>query len=483
MRAYMRKFVLLTVALLALGPVRGQGEAFLTIECQENVKLPWGLYNLSVVDGRLYGCSAGMMMTDVQSGDYVWAMEPDTLLKRMHEGLQYVVRNPRDGRLYFCVAAEGGSQLFVRVKDKGWLVRKNRRVTPRGWTDDINHPTFSADGNYMVFSSRGKGSLGGYDLWCSHWNGRIWETPVNMGVRVNTAGNEIHPTFYYDYLLFASDGLNDGRGYSICATHVRPNASSDMIIFDNYIVQRLPEPINSSVDDWEMVVDTAARCGYWISTRNGHEELFRFKGRLDGMMLQGTVTDHNGTPLGGANVVVTHEGRKIGSAQTRADGTYGLFVQPNVEGRLSIEKPDYFKKSYVFSSARVDDNALIAEMRYDVRLEALPLGTPLTYDSIFGTNAGTDLEPRRMEALTSVISFLRDNPEVEAHFTLECDQTTDQTFNILLTEQRISSLRTYVSSQLPTGTPIFFHNGTETGENTPSASRQNRLTVLLRHAE
>lgn len=479
----MRKFALLTIALLTFVSARGQGEAFLTIECQDNVKLPWGLYNLSVVDGRLYGCSDGMMMTDVLSGDYVWAMQPDTLLKRMHDGLQYVVRNPRDKRLYFCVTTDGVSQLYVRVKDKGWLGRKNRRVTLRGWTDEINHPTFSADGNYMVFSSRGKGSLGGYDLWCSHWNGKTWDAPVNMGARVNSAGNEVHPTFYYDYLIFASDGLKDGRGYSLCATHVRPYVSSDMIIFDNYIVQRLPEPINSAVDDWEMAVDTAARCGYWISTRNGHEELFRFKGRLDGMMLQGTVTDPKGIPLEGASVVVTHEGRKIGAAQTRADGTYGLFIQPEVDCRVSVEKPDYFKKSYTFTSVRTDDNTLIAEMRYNVRLETMPMGTPIVYDSIFGANAGTDPEPRRLEALNPVINFLRDNPEVEAHITLECDQTTDQTFNILLTEQRISSLRTYMSSLLPTGTPIFFHNGTETAKNAPSASKQNRLTILLQHAE
>lgn len=480
----MRKTALLLMLLLTAWYAGGQTGAFLAIECQENVKLPWGLYNLSVVDGRLYGCSEGMMMTEMQAGDYVWAMEPDTLLSRMHDGLQYVVRNPRDGRLYFCVTTEGSSRLYVRVKDKGWLGRKNKPVRLQGWTGDINHPTFSIDGNMMVFSSPGNGAFGGYDLWCSRWNGKEWGKPVNMGSRINSVGNEIHPTFYYDYLLYVSDSLGGGHGYSIYAAHVRPDASCDEIIFEKYIIQRLPEPINSTADDWEMAFDTVGGCGYWISTRNGQEELFRFKGRLDGAMIMGRVTGVDGTPLEGASVTATHEGRKMDAALTRADGSYYLFVQPDEMYTINVEKPDYFKNSFPFESSRTDSNALITEVHRDVRLASLALNTPLPLTSaMFGSNTGTDLTLDGMSALTPIINFLRDNPTVEAHFTLVCDQTTDKEFNIMLTEQRLNSLHMYVTSLLPSDTPIFIHNGTEMEKNAPEASKENKLTVVLKHSK
>ena len=480
----MRKTVLIFAALLASWAGFAQTDAFLTIGRQDNVKLPWGLYNLSVVDGRLYGCSEGMMMTEVQAGDYVWAMVPDTMLKRMHEGLQYVVRNPRDGHLYFCVAVEGTSQLYVREKDKGWLGRKNKRVQLHGWTDEINHPTFSSDGGTMIFSSRGKGGFGGYDLWCSRWNGKEWGAPFNLGPRINSSGNEIHPAFYNDYLLFSSDGQEGAQGiYNIYATRVRTGGRMDDIIFDKYIVQRLPEPLNSTSNDWEMAVDNESNCGYWISFRTGREELYGFKGRLDGVMLWGTVSGSNGKPLPGANVVVTHEGRKIGSAQTDADGIYHIFVQPDVEYAIRIEKPDYFTNSHTIQAIRTDNNALISMVRHDVQMESLPLDSPMRFSKVFGPSADVTLEPHRLEGLMPVINFLRDNPTLHAHFTLTCDQTTDKSFNSMLTEQRINSLRMYISSLLPSGAPIFYHNGTEKGENRLSASGENILTVILQRGE
>lgn len=480
----MRRFVILVMLACALG-ASAQTEAFLTIGSQNNIKLPWGLYNLSVVDGRLYGCSDGMMMTAVMKDDYAIAMVPDTLLQHADPDLNYVVRNPRDGRLYFCVGnGDEGNRLYVHLKDKGvfngFFTKENERVVLKKWKGDVSHPTFSPDGNLMVFTSKSQSGFGGYDLWGSCWDGQQWGAPFNMGSRINTPGNDIHPVFYGEYLIFASDGLKQGaEGYSLYATRIRTQAPLEEIVFDNYVVQQLPAPINSDGDDWEMAVDSAQHRGYWISYRSGKDELYGYTGRLDGIMLWGTVTDADGSTVADADVTLSLGGRTMCSTRTTADGTYSLFVQPNQDYKISISKNAYFQFNRDISVARENDRLLISEVLFDVRLQSMPLNQPICFDGLFGTNADIVLTAEGIERLRPLVNFLRDNPLLKTVVSLSCDQTTDQSYNILLTERRISAVREYLLSVLPPENAIFYNNGTDDGRFAAAGSRKNQLIVVL----
>lgn len=478
-----RSIILLLLAFSLVASA--QTEAFLTIGPQNNIKLPWGLYNLSVVDGCLYGCSEGMMMTAAVSGDYAIAMEPDTLLQHADPNLNYVVRNPRDGRLYYCVSnGENGNRLYVHLKDKGFLnglfTKENERVVPKGWKGDVSHPTFSPDGNLMVFTSLSQSSFGGYDLWGSLWDGHQWGSPFNMGSRINTKGNDIHPVFYGDYLIFASDGLEKGaEGYNIYATRVRTKASLDDIIFDNYVVQQLPMPINSNGDDWEIAVDSAQQRGYWISYRNGRDELYGYTGRLDGIMLWGTVADADGSPVIDAEVTLSLGGRTMCSTKTNTAGAYSLFVQPNQDYQITITKNAYYRYNRNISVGREDNRLLISEVLYDVSLEAMPLNKPIVMENLFGPNADIVLSAQGIEQLQPLVNFLRDNPLLKTIVSLYCDQTTDATYNNLLTERRISTIRTYMESVLPPENVIFYDNGNKNGQFSAEGSKKSTLTIVL----
>lgn len=480
----MKRLTILLLLALSLG-ASAQTEAFLTISPQNNIKLPWGLYNLSVVDGRLYGCSEDMMMTAVVSHDYVIAMEPDTLLQHADPDLNYVVRNPRDGLLYYTVGgSDGCNRLYVHKQDKGILnglfTKENQRVAPKGWNGDISHPTFSPDGTLMVFTSQSQSGFGGYDLWGSHWNGNRWDTPFNMGSRVNTKGNDIHPVFYGEYLIFVSDGLSESaEGYNIYAVHVRTRASLEEIIFDNYVVQRLPMPLNSDADDWEVAVDSARQRGYWISTRNGKEELYGFTGRLDGVMLWGTVTDASGRPVADADVVLSLDGRSMCAAKTNAEGAYSLFVQPNKNYQITITQNAYYRYSRNISVEREDERLLISEVLFDVKLESMPLNQPVIFEELFAPNADIALTAEGIKKLQPLVNFLRDNPLLKTTISLCCDQTSDVSYNTLLTERRINTIREYMQSVLPAGTAISYNNGCKDGRFAADGSRKNRLTVVM----
>ena len=104
--------------------------------------------------------------------------------------------------------------------------------TPSGWIisdEPINicadnsiysHPSLSADGTFMVFSSDMVGSMGGLDLFITRKEGETWSEPKNLGKHINSSGNELFASFdSQNNLCFSSDGHPGEGGYDvfICA--------------------------------------------------------------------------------------------------------------------------------------------------------------------------------------------------------------------------------------------------------------------------
>ena len=51
---------------------------------------------------------------------------------------------------------------------------------------------------------------GGLDIYYSNWRNGYWEDPVNLGLEVNTEGNETYPFISETgELFFSSDGRED----------------------------------------------------------------------------------------------------------------------------------------------------------------------------------------------------------------------------------------------------------------------------------
>lgn len=73
-----------------------------------------------------------------------------------------------------------------------------------------NHPAISKDGLSLYITSDRPGGLGGSDIWVSH-RATVddpWDTPLNLGPNINSAGNEAAPTFTPDghHMYFHSTG-------------------------------------------------------------------------------------------------------------------------------------------------------------------------------------------------------------------------------------------------------------------------------------
>ena len=66
-----------------------------------------------------------------------------------------------------------------------------------------NSPTICNDGLTMYFSSQGLPGYGGYDIYKSTFKNGHWTTPINMGLPINSPGDDI----------YFNDNANDGIAY------------------------------------------------------------------------------------------------------------------------------------------------------------------------------------------------------------------------------------------------------------------------------
>ena len=105
------------------------------------------------------------------------------------------------------------------------------------------------------------------------WDGEDWSKPVNLADTVNTAGNKMFPWFSPgNTLYFASNGHPGLGGLDIFSSQ-----RSGQATFAE--PKNLGAPINSSMDDFQIVFTEGKQSGYFSSNRlegKGDDDIYSF---------------------------------------------------------------------------------------------------------------------------------------------------------------------------------------------------------------
>lgn len=129
------------------------------------------------------------------------------------------------------------------------------------YTPDFNfaHPAISVTGDTLIFSSDMDGGFGNSDLYMSVRTEEQWSEPVNLGDEINTAGNEMFPTFGPGgMLLFSSDSLKPNYGQLDIYYTSLPDLGNPV---------NLGEQVNSLFDDFGLSIHPSGKFGYFSSNR------------------------------------------------------------------------------------------------------------------------------------------------------------------------------------------------------------------------
>jgi len=151
---------------------------------------------------------------------------------------------------------------------------------------DVGQPSLSKDGKYIFFSSDMPGGHGGSDLYyCEMLNGD-WSSPVNLGPKVNSAGAENYPYMHPSGKLYFTSDRPGGIGQLDIYTTSLNHGSWDEPLL-------LPEPINSTSDDFALVAEDNLRKGYFTSNRNNEDDIYEFTSTIIRFAVCDTLIENN----------------------------------------------------------------------------------------------------------------------------------------------------------------------------------------------
>jgi chitodextrinase len=134
---------------------------------------------------------------------------------------------------------------------------------------DVGQPSISKDGKYIFFASDMPGGHGGSDLYYCELVKGEWSDPVNLGPKVNSSASENYPFMHLSGRLYFTSDRPGGFGkLDVYYTSLNNGSWEDPIL--------LPEPINSTSDDFAFVAEPDLQNGYFASNRRNEDDIYKF---------------------------------------------------------------------------------------------------------------------------------------------------------------------------------------------------------------
>lgn len=132
----------------------------------------------------------------------------------------------------------------------------------------VAHPSLSADGKELYFSSDMPGGHGGFDIYLSRFQDGKWSKPINLGKGVNSEGNELFPFLSDDNKLYFA---SDARPPNVGGLDIY---YSELFDYNWIDAVALPFPINSSANDYGIYFSSERNMGYFSSSRKKYDQIF-----------------------------------------------------------------------------------------------------------------------------------------------------------------------------------------------------------------
>ena len=205
----------------------------------------------------------------------------------------------------------------------------------------VGHPSVTKDFKTLIFASNMKGGFGGTDLWRSTFENDTWSAPVNLGVDINTEGDEMFPFIHEDgTIYFASNGRDGLGGLDVFEAIPLPISSvANDTLERHYEVSDFGYPINTGRDDFGLIMNDAKTGGFFSSTRiggKGGDDIYAFevvtvpKCPISGITyvkVQGS-PDQTKRILSGATVIIydTIQGIALDTILSAEDGSFSTML-------------------------------------------------------------------------------------------------------------------------------------------------------------
>ena len=309
------------------------------------------------------------------------------------------------------------------------------------------HPTLNKEGNILVFASDMPGGYGGSDLYyCVRSGLGPWTRPVNLGKKINTEGNELFPHLDKDVLYFASTG-HPGLGgldiFEVVLKEMKPQGNP----------VNLGSPINTSKDDFALIISEDRKNGFFSSNRRGDDDIYAYKKASQTIILEGTVKDtRTKLPLTGSRLLMRHlDG--IDTIRTNAKGEFRRELPKEVDYEITAQKLGYVNAIDFVSSIGITQDTVIkkdlflgkAENEQEYVLNNCDsLKRVFAVQNIYYDLDRSDIRSDARPALDELVNLMKKHPQITIITSSHCDSRASEAYNRNLSIRRGEAAKAYL---------------------------------------
>ena len=296
------------------------------------------------------------------------------------------------------------------------------------------HPALSPDGNWLYFTSDMPGGKGGFDIW------RVRLTPSgpagveNLGEPINTAGNEMFPTFRPNGdLYFSSDGHTGMGGLDIFIATMKNR---------RIVLEHPGYPLNSQGDDFGMTFEGPHNRGFFSSNRGdgrGWDHIYSFEKPEIVQTVKGWVYEMDGYELPAAEVYLVGDDGTNKKINVKGDGSFTEVIEPNVQYMLLAACKGFLNHKEELKVAPVEKSE-----EYTLQFPLASIRVPVLIDNIFYDFDKATLRPESTAALDELVKMLNENRNVTIELSSHCDYRGSAAYNKTLSQRRAEAVVNYL---------------------------------------
>ena len=317
------------------------------------------------------------------------------------------------------------------------------------------HPSITADGKQLFFTSDKKGGFGETDIYMSEFKDGKWGDAINLGNEINTEASETFPFIKQNGVLyFSSNGKVGFGGLDIYSALFIDGKWTHLVHKDL--------PLNSSADDFAYTENYNDNSQIAISSNRDSKPkndniFFVKKMALPPDTIRGRIYDYlTDKAIGNAAICLVIDsvsGDTIAKAYTDEDGNYTLIIpkklEEDEEERLfTVIKKEGYEDNVIDFEGRYNDtdrppfNNKNVAMKVKIEEEQV-----IEFHNIYFDFSKSDLKPGSIDVLDKLIGVMNDNPNMKIELSAHTDSKSSKKYNQKLSDKRANSAKTYMVSK------------------------------------
>jgi outer membrane protein OmpA-like peptidoglycan-associated protein len=365
-------------------------------------------------------------------------------------------------------------KVFIGKLDQGeWKLVEPFQYNSNEYS--IGHPSIDMEGKILYFASDRPGGYGKSDIYFSVFSNGRWSTPINLGPKINTEGNEFFPFVSSDGVLyFASDGHGGLGGLDIFFS------VPEQGVFNS--IENMGYAVNSPKDDFSLATDSTGVKGYFTSNRpggKGDDDLYFLNIKHVPVIIRGVVKDRDSRDiLADTKIsVIDQAGNTIASSITRIDGQFEFEVDKGQQYIVNAIKEFYNEAEVVVSTAKLRPNdEVYTEVFLEQKIEAVDNSPApksmeeedgealqiIEIDYINYELDKSDVKAQAAATLDKLVALLKEFPDLEIRIESHTDSRGSDDYNMLLSKKRAKAAFDYIVAKGIDPKRLLYHGYGET---------------------